>query len=64
MNNPDKTYFKVISPIEEISPSNIIFTPNVLIKALNKLGFRFALIAAINSCFHFLKSEILKCTIH
>lgn len=54
MNNPNKTYLRVISPIEEISPSNIIFAPNVLIKVLNKLGFRFARVASANSCFHFL----------
>lgn len=59
MKYSELSYFRIMSPIESNSPSNIIFLPNVLTKALNKLGLRLALIASASSCFHFLKPDII-----
>lgn len=56
-NKNIKSYLRKISPIDSIIPNNMILDPNILIKALNKLGLRFVLFALVSSFLQFLKSD-------
>lgn len=54
------SYLNTISTVESNNPYNINLGPNIRIKALNKLGCRFASFALANSILHFLKPKKFK----
>jgi len=48
------SYLKIISSMQVTIPRNIYLAPNIRIKALNNVGFRFAKFALLNSDLHVL----------
>lgn len=52
------TYFKTTSEVNCAIPNNIIFRPNVLKRARNKLVFLFALCARLTSSYQFLEYRL------